>query len=179
MQRHGFRSSAHACSKILQGSNMDVEYMVTTTSLMETLNFKWNSHIYTHAAAYNKEPLLWCEKHLTTWLVPDKDIKIDESLYMGHVAAREAAIKIMSKLATAKRLQSGTNCRSNIQHWCPMICNGHRWTTLECMLWGSVQQQVPARSVKVHATVSIKRYCRAITCMEPCNTHNTCIILLH
>ena len=76
---------------------MDVEYMVTTSSPMDTLNFKWQSHIYTHAAALDKIPILWCEKQLTTWMVPGREIQIDESLYAGQYAAREAAISIMTK----------------------------------------------------------------------------------
>ena len=42
---------------------MDVEYMTTTSSPMETLNFKWFAHVYTHAAALCNNPTLWCEKH--------------------------------------------------------------------------------------------------------------------
>ena len=76
---------------------MDVEYMMTTSSPMETLNFKWFGHVYTHAAALGNIPTLWCEKQLTKWIVPSRAILIDESLYAAQYAAREIAISIMTK----------------------------------------------------------------------------------
>ena len=35
---------------------MDAEYMMTTSSPMESLNFKWFAHVYMHAAAPGKIP---------------------------------------------------------------------------------------------------------------------------
>ena len=90
-------------------------------------------HIYTHAAALNKVPTLWCEKQLTAWMVPDKDIQIDKSLYAGHITAREAAINIMTK---AGDLSANTNKEQLEKQHSTLVSHDMYWSLMK-IVWNA------------------------------------------
>ena len=112
---------------------MDVEYMVTTSSPMETLNFKWKSHVYTHAAALSNIPTLWCDKQLTTWMAPCMEILIDESLYAAQYAAREAAISIMTKAGS----QSSNVIKDQLEKHHAKLCSHDIFWSLTNNFWNA------------------------------------------
>ena len=149
MQRSWFRSSAHACSKSLQScihgcriygdhifSYGDIELQMEESHIHTCCSTQQSSNVVVRKTTHNMDGSR--QGHLDWWVIVCRTYYSTRGSHQHH----DQSWRSIVKYDQGQIWEATCNI---VQSWHVLVIDEE---FLECMLWGSIQQQVPATVLK-------------------------------